>query len=437
MPATRVGVVVLGDLGRSPRMQYHVQSLASHGYEVDMIGYDGSHLPSAITENRNIRVKFIRPVPVWFAKLPKLLAYLMKSIWQALFLLFSLPLFSHLSYILVQTPPGIPTLPTLWIYSAIKGTQLIIDWHNYSHTILSLALPPAHPLVNLTKVVEKIFGQMASNNFCVTKAMKEDLSSNWGVEAHVLYDRPPEKFKPITAIEKQKLFSNLAEKYPAFNDVCENTGVVVSSTSWTEDEDFAILLDALVDYEKMCESNSLCKLLVVITGKGPMKQFYIDEVNNMNFKFVQVVTPWLETEVYPTMLASADLGVCLHTSSSGLDLPMKVVDMFGCGLPVAAIHFKALDELVQDGENGKIFKNSAELSDILKLWFGGSNELRSKFSKNLEDFRNLRWDTNWDNIALPAFKLRKDPNSSTSGMIMFCFFAALFLSLFSFVPTVQ
>ena len=37
----KVSVVVLGDIGRSPRMQYHSLSLAKHGFKVNFVGYSG------------------------------------------------------------------------------------------------------------------------------------------------------------------------------------------------------------------------------------------------------------------------------------------------------------------------------------------------------------------------------------------------------------
>ena len=39
----RVHVVVLGDVGRSPRMQFHALSLANIGFEVYMFGYLGNN----------------------------------------------------------------------------------------------------------------------------------------------------------------------------------------------------------------------------------------------------------------------------------------------------------------------------------------------------------------------------------------------------------
>lgn len=39
-----VQVLVLGDIGRSPRMQYHALSIAKHGGQVQLIGYLGEIL---------------------------------------------------------------------------------------------------------------------------------------------------------------------------------------------------------------------------------------------------------------------------------------------------------------------------------------------------------------------------------------------------------
>lgn len=36
-----VQIVVLGDIGHSPRMQYHALSIAQHGRVVDLVGYLG------------------------------------------------------------------------------------------------------------------------------------------------------------------------------------------------------------------------------------------------------------------------------------------------------------------------------------------------------------------------------------------------------------
>ncbi len=47
-PKVSVQVLVLGDIGRSPRMQYHAMSIAKHGGKIDLVGYLGVHNPFRI-----------------------------------------------------------------------------------------------------------------------------------------------------------------------------------------------------------------------------------------------------------------------------------------------------------------------------------------------------------------------------------------------------
>jgi len=78
---------------------------------------------------------------------------------------------------------------------------------------------------------------------------------------------------------------------------------------------------------------------------------------NNKWKHCNIQTAWLEIDDYPKLVGSADLGVCLHFSSSSLDLPMKVVDMYAVGLPCLAFNYRCIGELVEHGVNGKVFNS--------------------------------------------------------------------------------
>ncbi|XP_057673310.1 chitobiosyldiphosphodolichol beta-mannosyltransferase [Corythoichthys intestinalis] len=431
----RVCVLVLGDIGRSPRMQYHSLSLSKHGYEVILVGYLDSKPHRDVLEEDRIHIVPIAEVK-GITGGPKILTYVTKVTVQFAQVLAVLLLLKPHANILMQNPPGLPLMASAWLACVLRGARLLIDWHNYGYTIMALSLGHAHPLVRMAKCYEHIFGPLASQHLCVTKAMKEDLHQNWGIKATTLYDRPAAIFRETPLEARHKLFGRLSRVLPAFRHHCngddnddkaiektvfserdlkndtvtlrhDRPALLISSTSWTEDEDFSILLQALQEYEDFISAGqNLPSLICVITGKGPQKERYMKTIGSLHLEHVKICTPWLEAEDYPVLLGCADLGVCLHKSSSGLDLPMKVVDMFGCCLPVCAVQFLCLEELVKHDHNGLIFSDSRELARQLKTLlsdFPSSDSKLATFRRNLRASREQRWDDNWDQHVLPLF----------------------------------
>ncbi|XP_027064535.1 UDP-glycosyltransferase TURAN isoform X4 [Coffea arabica] len=423
----RAAVVVLGDIGRSPRMQYHALSLACQaGLEVDIVAYGGSEPHAALLQHQSIHLHRMTQWPSVPQSLPKILRPFMlvlKPLVQFLVLLYYLCFkIPAPDVFLVQNPPSVPTLVAVKWASCLRHSAFVVDWHNFGYTLLSLTLGRGSSFVTIYRWIEKHYGRMASGAFCVTKAMQHELDQNWGIKATVLYDQPPEFFRPASIEEKH-------EDQRKSQSTLWNSRLHKLWNEWnrTPDEDFSILLEAALMYDRRVAGllneddvsdeeilwNEICngkqflypRLLFIITGKGPEKDKYEQKIRKLKLKRVAFRTMWLTAEDYPLLLGSADLGVCLHTSSSGLDLPMKVVDMFGCGLPVCAVSYSCIEELVEINRTGLLFSSSSELADQLMMLFKGfpheCDALSSLREGVLAKASSAKWVTGWDENAKP------------------------------------
>jgi beta-1,4-mannosyltransferase len=462
--------------GCSPRMQYHTLSLIEHGYSVSVVAQPGSEPIAPLRNNAHLDIHYVAAPPAWAAQLPSVLGLLAKALWQlAVLLWLMLVALPRPAAILLQNPPAIPTMLVCCLAMLRHRAVWVVDWHNLAYSMMQYKYAKHGWLISLSKAIERTLGRQAQAGFCVTKAMQDFLEAEFGVHAAVLYDRPPDQFHPCSMAETHDLFGRLQQQLQqdgigqcmqqqlAAAAECSSDrpqataavqqqqatlltvlpagskqpvarparpALVVSSTSWTPDEDFGILLEAAQQYDaaavaaaggsRQCSSKkagsgsgkSYPDVLFVITGRGPQREMYLSHIRQLQLSKVAFCSMWLEPDDYPLMLGAADLGVCLHMSSSGIDLPMKVVDMFGAGLPVCAADFKCIGELVAEGKTGLLFSSAEQLAQqLLQLLEGFDGAAGSGANEQLAQLRagvareqgSWRWRDNWDEVAAPVF----------------------------------
>lgn len=83
--------------------------------------------------------------------------------------------------------------------------------------------------------------------------------------------------------------------------------------------------------------------------------------------------------------------------------------MFGSGLPVCAVGFNCISELVQHGVNGVIFHSREELTSQLITYLMPNSEATKTLDHLREgvtqtESQRLRWEANWDEAALPLLR---------------------------------
>lgn len=407
-----ITIYVLGDLGHLPRITNHARSFAESDYYVNLVGYEESQIPDQIIEDINIDVYPIKPIANT-AKLPFIVFGPLKVIRQCFQLWELLMQFVGTDFILIQNPPSIPilVLTIVFVKALSRDTKIVIDWHNLNYLILNLRYQNEnHPFVRALRWYERVFGRMAHHHIAVSQRMASFLVKEFGISKKrvtVLHDRPAEHLVPLSDGQRNEVLHT----HSLFADVpdIDAYDIVVSSTLFTPDEDFNVLLDALALYDAKPHK----PLIVVVTGKGPLKQAFLHRVSELAYENIVVKTAWLSAEEYPTVLGVGDVGVSLHTSSSGIDLPMKIVDFFGVGVPVITLDFPAISELVEHGGDGLITQSNqaAEIHRLLTQ-FLGDPILRHSLKQGALTQSRRRWKAAWTSTMGPKFSYEARPTTN-------------------------
>jgi len=371
----RVAVVVMGDIARSPRMLNHARELAANDFAPVLIGYQ---------INSKSGREFEPPAGVRVAALdggrsaPRERSGLLFAITAGLrmsrlfFALLGTLLKEKPDAILVQNPPSFPTLLAATLAGNWLRVKVIVDWHNYGFSLLALRLGDRHWLVRLARWYEFRAGRSAGAHLCVSDAMRADLL-RYGISAEVLYDRP------LTLRAHTSDTSRIIAVCPA---------------GWTADEDIELLLAAL---QLLRDS----ELTVYITGEGMKRKELEPELQALRASGLLVDTGFLPEDDYWSLISRADLGLSLHRSSSGLDLAMKVVDLFSASVPVCALDYGgSISEQIEDGVTGFLFHTAHDLAHLLTRLAAAPDTL-TPMRCAIGDRWTASWHNEWKRVALP------------------------------------
>lgn len=376
-------------------MQRHALSLAEHGCDVDLIGFAGTPLPSAVRSHPRVRVRHLAAFEHSHT-LPLLLLALLMLARQAE-LAFALAVrllgLGRRRVILVQNPPALPAVVVALAVAPLLGARVIVDWHNLTSAMLRLRLEE-RPESRLSRLVTALaertehVARLATAHFAVSS----ELADRSGAPAVVvLRDQPPASFRTLSAEERRTVVTQrlgLAADVP----------LVICPTSWSTDEATELLLEVAAAWSES-------PLVLLLTGFGEQRARFESLIARLPTTGARVLTGWFEPDDFPFVLASADLGLCLHRSASGVDVPIKLAEMRGCGLPSAVLDYgPAVRESTVVGS--LLFSSAADLVALLHRLFAKFPETPEldRLRRDLAAQPNARWEAEWDRTAAPVFE---------------------------------
>lgn len=359
-------------------MLNHARALRERGWRVGLAGYGDSPLPSDLADDEEIQVQIMdagswgKCGVVWM-----LVKEIRRRKWTA---------------VLVQNPPGFPVLLVLWLM-ARRDTRRVLDWHNFGSSLLKLRQTPRRHAALFYDWCEQCLAGFAHDHWAVSRALAEALPEKGAV---VVRDHPSHVFGQ--AASRRREFPGEPDRLAWWRRTLPEVPPpaadrwVVAPSSWGPDEDTDAILRVAAQLNRADQWEGTASLVVIATGRGPAQPEFGRRALKIPAGPVRVCTVWLPPTEYAVLLGYADAGLCLHRSSSGLDLPMKLADFRGAGCKALVFDYgPVLDEVFQPDADGWKFSDDEGLAAGLQRIAGMGESPRLPSRKE-----DRTWESEWN-----------------------------------------
>jgi beta-1,4-mannosyltransferase len=391
-------------------MLNHAWILAENGASVSLAGYRDSEIDRTVAEHPGIRIHAVRSLArprEGVARLMFLASSFVRVTFLALESLWLLLVRTpRADVVLVQNPPAFPTLLAAWLAARTRRSAFVIDWHNFGYAMLSPRLGSNHVAVRIARWLERRLARNADVHLCVSSAMREVLVNEFQLPSPVVLPDKPRELSPLVPISERSAVARqvLHRAGLAFP---ENAALALCPTSWSADEDMNLLLESLRLWDAQA-AEPTPSLFVLITGLGPLREDFESRVSPLSWKRVILRTAFLDPAGYRELLSAAHFGLCLHRSTSGVDLPMKLMDLFGARTPACVLDYgECLNEQIRPGATALTFRNSHELADRideLLRGFPDNPRLLERMQHEIDASCTETWREVWLREAAPVLR---------------------------------
>jgi beta-1,4-mannosyltransferase len=235
-----------------------------------------------------------------------------------------------------------------------------------------------------------VIAREGDSHFAVSVKMAHYLETTMGIDkVHAFHDmpmqHPPNPERPLPRGDERV--------------------TIMTGTSFTEDEDLPMIEEAAGPLDALAAAGRIPPITFIVAGDGDRREELERKWLALPLRHVRFEFGWFPQDEYQSRLRQSTIGLSLHRSTNNLDLPTKVSDMIGAGLPMLFLDYDPVLREMIDERSTMFFRTAPELVTAVTSVLENlpANDRLVNMRRAVAAAETETWEAAWSRVVRPIF----------------------------------